>query len=105
MAGNGEHGETHPCDPWSRLRLAGLVPSIISNLLHRRGEPIRAVVECADSWHEVTGILEDAGLGFITIVNGQLATMVPLHRLCAVKWLTGGEPDAPGHSAANTEVG
>lgn len=110
MAHHGVHGRSggdggsHPCDPWSRLRLAGLVPSLISNLLRRRGERVQVVFDCAGTPYEAKGTLADAGLGFVILVSGGMATMVPLDRLCSVKWVAHEEPQAPGRRVPEGEV-
>ena len=99
-ARSSEHDSAQPCDSWSRLRLAGLVPSLLSNLVRRRGERIQVQFECASTHQEATGVLADAGLGFVTVVNRGLATMVPLNRLCAVKWAAPDPSDPSGHLSA-----
>lgn len=79
------HGGTHSCDPFGRLRLAGLVPSLISALLDHRGRPVKAAFECAGRRDEVTGVLEDAGVGFLTIRDRHSSVTILLDRVCWVK--------------------
>lgn len=85
MLSGASHGAPPPCDPTVRLRTAGLVPSLVSVLLDHRGRPVKAVFDCAGRRGEVAGVLEDAGVGFVTIRDHQSSVTILLDRLCWVE--------------------